>query len=99
MSEPLRQFQRAREDWDEHAQHREGGKWVVNTDKPASLDYINPAFGYHGDSSTGSAYYVLLEDIATARGLLHKIEHLSGKVWFDPDDFIQAAAEALDVRY
>lgn len=87
------------EDWDTHAPHREGGKWTVNRSEPASLDYTNPKFGYYGNSETGSAYYVLLDEIATTKGLLHKIEHLSGKVWFNPLDFIKAAGEAFHVRY
>ena len=92
-------YRMALSEWDKHAQHREGGKWTVNRGEPASLDYTNPNFGYHGNSETGSAYYVLLDEIATTKGLLHKIEHLSDKVWFNPRDFLIAVGEAFKVEY
>ena len=95
----MRNYSASVEERDKHEKHREGGRWVVNRNEPASLDYTNPTFGYHGDSETGSAYYVLLRDIATTQGLLHKIEHLSGKVWFDSHDFIKAVGEAFNVTY
>jgi len=95
----MKHYSMALEEWSEHAEQRDGGKWTVNRKEPASLDYTNPNFGYCGDSETGSAYYVLLDEIATTRGLLHKIEHLSGKVWFDPHEFIEAVGEAFNITY
>lgn len=96
----MKMFQHNLNEMDEHIiDCREGGKWTVNLSEPPSLDYTNPRLGYRGDSLTGCAYFVLLEHIKTTKGLLHTIEHLSGKAWFDPNEFLIAVGEALDVRY
>jgi hypothetical protein len=72
------------------------GKWTVNWKNPVSLDYTNPRFGYRGDSNTGTAYWVRLTDIDTPEGLQAKVRHLSGKVWFNHTDFMNAANEAFE---
>lgn len=78
--------------------HKIGGKWKINRRKPVSLDYTNPQFGYLGNSSTGTAYWVLLDDIRTDAGLEHWLRHLSEKVWFDLEEFLAVRDQALQAK-
>ena len=69
--------------------------WQINRSKPVSLDYTNPYFGYRGNSVTGTAYWVRLDDIRDEVGLKHWIDHLRVKVWFDPNEFLEVRNQAL----
>ena len=70
--------------------------WKINRSKPVSLDYTNPQFGYVGNSVTGTAYWVRLDDVRTEAGLKHWLEHLSEKVWFGSHEFLEARNKALE---
>jgi hypothetical protein len=70
--------------------------WKINKSKPVSLDYVNPMFGYIGNSVTGTAYYVLLDEIRCDSGLQHWLEHLREKAWFDESGFMIARKRALE---
>lgn len=72
--------------------------WKVNWKKPASLDYVNPEHGYRGDSLTGSAYWVPLDELRSKEGLNDWIKHLSIKVWFNQTDFLTTLDEALKTQ-
>ena len=71
--------------------------WKLNRSKPVSLDYTNSDFGYRGNSVTGTAYYVILDDVRTELGLSNKLQHLKEKVWFDVSEFLEAREKALSV--
>lgn len=85
--------------WDENEKYREGGKWTVNREPgyPVSLDYTNPEMRYRGDSITGNAFWIHLDQLKTTTGLLHWMEYLSEKRWFNPHDFLMAVGEALEI--
>jgi hypothetical protein len=69
--------------------------WRVNRSKPVSLDYVNPYWGYRGNSVTGTAYWVRLDDVRDEAGLQHWLKHLSEKVWFSARDFEMVRDQAL----
>jgi hypothetical protein len=70
--------------------------WKISRSKPASLDYTNPQIGYRGDSVTGTAYWVLVDDVRNDAGLKHWLGHLSEKPWFDSRDFLMVRSQALE---
>ncbi len=70
--------------------------WKINRSKPVSLDYTNPQIGYLGNSVTGTAYWVRLDDVRNEAGLKHWLEHLNEKVWFDAHDFLRVRNQALN---
>ena len=70
--------------------------WKINRSKPISLDYTNNQFGYFGDSVTGTAYWLLLDDVRTEAGLEHWLRHLGEKVWFDRNDFLKVRSKAIE---
>jgi hypothetical protein len=69
--------------------------WKINRSKPVSLDYTNSRFGYRGNSVTGTAYWVRLDDVRSEAGLTAKLRHLNGKTWFESSEFLEARAKAL----
>lgn len=71
--------------------------WKINRRNPVSLDYTNPRFGYHGNSVTGTAYWIRLEAVRSESGLQHWLQHLREKVWFDEADFLSVRAKALGI--
>jgi hypothetical protein len=72
--------------------------WKINKSKPVSLDYVNPRFGYRGNSVTGSAYWIKLDDVRSKEELERKLKHLSGKVWFNSSDFLAVRTLALSAE-
>jgi hypothetical protein len=72
--------------------------WRVSSSKPYSLDYINPALGYQGDSVTGTAFWIYLDEVRSVAGLQGWLNQLIQKkdCWFDPVDFLTVRNHAVE---
>lgn len=69
--------------------------WKLSSSKPYSLDYVNPALGYQGDSVTGTAYWIYLDEVRDVAGLQHRLTQLFKTNWFDAIDFLSVREQAL----